>query len=85
MAHDSAAITIKNFAYHVDGTVMPGATVRVTNDDSTAHTVTADTSGGFDVTVDPGTSATLTAPRAPGTYKFHCDFHSDMHGTLIVK
>jgi plastocyanin len=25
------------------------------------------------------------AARAPGTYKFHCDFHSDMHGTLIVK
>ena len=84
-AHDVAAITIKNFAFHVSGAVMPGATVRITNDDTTAHTVTADSGDAFDVTVDPGASARLTAPRTAGSYKFHCNFHSDMHGTLTVK
>jgi plastocyanin len=83
--HSVAMITIKNFAFHISGTVMPGATVHVTNDDSTAHTVTSDSGNAFDVTVDPGKSATLTAPHARGGYKFHCNFHSDMHGTLVVK
>jgi plastocyanin len=37
------------------------------------------------VTVGPGDSATFTAPNKPGNYKFHCTFHSNMHGTLVVK
>jgi plastocyanin len=84
-AHDAASITIKNFAFHVSGTVMPAATVRITNDDSIAHTVTADSGHAFDVTIAPSKSATLTAPRKTGTYKFHCNFHSDMHGTLTIR
>ena len=28
---------------------------------------------------------TFTAPAAPGSYKFHCAYHSNMHGTLVVK
>jgi plastocyanin len=83
-AHAAASITIKNFAYRVTGTVRPGATVSVTNDDSTTHTVTADSGHGFDVTVEPGKTAMFTAPHTPGSYKFHCDFHADMHGTITV-
>ena len=79
-------MTIKNFAYRVPARVSPGARVRVMNLDQITHTVTADRSDGlFNVTVDPGSSATFTAPGKPGAYKFHCNFHSDMHGTLVVK
>lgn len=80
----AASIAIKNFAYTVSGPVHAGSTVKVTNQDSTAHTVTADSGGAFDVTVQPGKTETLTAPSQPGTYKFHCTFHSNMHASLTV-
>ena len=31
-----------------------------------------------------GKTATFTAPAKAGTYKFHCNIHSQMHGTLTV-
>lgn len=81
----SGTITIKNFAYQGPGTVAPGAKITVTNQDSEAHTVTADTGGAFNVTVPAGGSATFTAPTAPGSYAFHCNFHGNMHGSLVVQ
>lgn len=82
----SAAITIKNFAYGPALEVPAGSTVTVTNADSAAHTVTADQGGAFDVTVKgSGGTATFTAPATPGTYTYHCTYHPNMHGTLVVK
>lgn len=80
----AATVTIKDFAFDGPSSVAPGATVKVTNQDAEAHTLTADGAGGFDVRIDPGASATFTAPTKPGSYPFHCDYHSDMHGTLTV-
>ncbi len=78
----TAQITIdSNFKFHPT-TVKAGSTVTVKNDASVTHTVTQD-GGGFDVTIDGGQTATFTAPAA-GTYKFHCNIHSFMHGTLTV-
>jgi plastocyanin len=80
------AITIKNFAYGDPITVSPGATVTVTNRDSADHTVTADQGQAFDAVAKAlGGTATFTAPSQPGTYAFHCTYHPNMHGTLIVK
>ncbi|MGN6608989.1 MAG: cupredoxin domain-containing protein [Jatrophihabitans sp.] len=78
-------ITIKDFAYGVPASVRPGSVVRVTNSDQVAHTVTADQGSAFDAAVDPGGSATFKAPNKPGRYKFHCTYHSNMHGTLVVR
>jgi plastocyanin len=65
--------------------VKAGATVTVKNDTAAQHTVSADTTaGGFDVTVDPGKTTTLTGPSKPGSYKFHCNIHTYMMGTLTV-
>jgi plastocyanin len=86
-APSSAAvvITVKDFAYQVPATVAAGSTVMVMNLDRVAHTVTADTSGSlFDVNIDAGGSASFTAPTQPGTYSFHCVYHGNMHGTLVV-
>lgn len=81
----SATISIKDFAYKGPGTVEAGSAIMIKNEDSEAHTVTADDSkSGFDVKVLPGKTVMLTAPDAPGTYKFHCTFHANMHGTLTV-
>jgi plastocyanin len=65
--------------------VKAGAPVTVKNLTTAQHTVTADTTaGGFDLTVDPGKTATFTAPAKPGAYGFHCNIHTYMMGTLTV-
>ena len=46
--------------------------------------VTADGAAEFDVKIDPGRSATFTAPTRPGSHPYHCTFHRNMHGTLKV-
>ena len=61
-----------------------GATVTITNKDQVTHTVTSDDGTSFNVTVPGGKTATITAPTKAGTYKFHCNIHSPMHGTLVV-
>jgi plastocyanin len=77
-------ITIKDFTFNGPSSVKPGASVMVTNQDTEAHTLTADNAGGFSVKVDPGKSIAFTAPNKPGSYPYHCDFHSNMQGTLNV-
>jgi len=80
-----AMITIKDFAFKGPSSVKPGAQVMVMNSDAETHSVTSDTSGLFDVNVEAGATGTLTAPTKPGSYPYHCTFHSTMHGTLVVK
>jgi plastocyanin len=80
----AATITIKAFGYKVSGAAAAGSMIEVRNDDPEAHTVTADENKAFDVTIQGGKTAMLKAPSKAGTYKFHCTFHSNMHGALTV-
>ncbi|MDQ6849773.1 MAG: cupredoxin domain-containing protein [Actinomycetota bacterium] len=68
----------------MSGHIRPGQKIMVHNEDSQAHTVTADQAGSFDVTVPASATVMLTAPSKAGSYKYHCNFHSNMHGTLTV-
>jgi plastocyanin len=77
-------ITIKDFGYTTPASVSPGATILVRNQDDTEHTVTADSGNAFDDQAPTGNS-TFKAPTKPGSYPFHCTFHPEMHGTLVVK
>ena len=82
----SSAITISNFKFS-PGTlrVQHGADIKVANDDSTAHTVTADDGHSFGSgNVDSGASATIQAPAA-GSYSYHCTIHPFMKGKLVVQ
>jgi plastocyanin len=80
----SADITISGTAFSDVKPVKAGATVTVKNEDGFAHTVTAD-NGEFNTNnIDGGKTVTFTAPSTPGSYKFHCNIHSSMHGTLTV-
>jgi len=81
----SAVITMQNTAFKVAGPVKAGATVNIKNNDSFTHTVTSDDGTSFNVSVDGGKTATITAPSKAGTYKFHCNIHSNMHATLTVQ
>ena len=79
---DDAVITITNFEYQVPDSVPAGTTVMVVNEDSQAHTVTAQ--GVFDVNVAPGATGEFTAPDEAGNYDFICTFHGSMRATLVV-
>jgi plastocyanin len=79
-----AILQIKSFKFN-GPQVAPGTTITVKNFDEAAHTVTSDTSGVFDSgNVDQGSPVTFKAPAKAGTYTFHCNYHSFMHGTLTV-
>jgi plastocyanin len=81
---DEAYIQIKSFTFTPPESVKAGSKVEVRNDDSTAHTVTAD-DGSFDTKdVSAGGEASFTAPSTPGTYKFHCSIHPSMTSELVV-
>ena len=81
----TVVITITNFAYQGPDSVTPGSTVTVKNEDSQAHTVTSDQAGLFDAVVPGGGNVVFTAPTTAGSYAYHCTYHSNMHGTLVVK
>src|SRR5262249_58391933 len=74
----ACAIEIRDFAFHPDQTeIAVGTTVTWTNNDTTAHTVTAD-DGSFDSgPLDPGKSFSHTFDKA-GTFAYHCKIHPSM-------
>lgn len=80
-----ATLTIEGMAFGEPLTVAPGTEITIANNDSAEHSVTSDTAGAFDVEVDGHEKKTLTAPTQPGEYPFHCKYHPNMKGTLIVK
>lgn len=84
-AAQPAVITISKFAYAVPESVSPGAMITVMNKDEEAHTVTADSGDAFDDKATAGASTQFKAPTKPGSYPFHCTYHSNMHGVLVVK
>jgi plastocyanin len=79
-----ATISIKNFMFGDPITVKAGATVTVKNTDATTHTLASDDKAFDTGNINGGASATFVAPAKAGTYKFHCNIHDYMHGSIIV-
>jgi plastocyanin len=78
-------ITIRNFAYAPPTLhVAVGATITVRNVDSTTHTVTARAKSFDTGDLDAGATATITIDR-PGTYRYYCDIHNYMTGTIDAR
>lgn len=77
-------VTIKGFAYNpATLTVKVGTTVKWTNNDSVAHTVTSDT-GLFDSgELASGDTYSFTFTQA-GTFVYHCAMHPSMVALIIV-
>lgn len=64
--------------------VPQNSTVTITNDDTTAHTATAN-DGSFDTgVIQPGQSATITVTQT-GDIPFHCTIHPNMIGVIHVE
>ena len=78
-----ADLTIVDFSFSpADLSVTEGQTISVTNIGESSHTFTTD-DGAIDETIGAGETVdiTLTGVASGG---FHCDFHSQMTGTLTV-
>jgi plastocyanin len=80
------SITISNFMFQpMSLTVAPGSMVKVTNKDSAAHTLTA-TAGQFNTgNITQNETKSFRAPTKPGTYKYICNIHQYMMGSIVVK
>lgn len=79
------AVSIANFAYDPTPlTVNVGDTVTWTNNDSTAHTVTSSDGSIQSGTLQPGQSFSFTFTTA-GTFDYHCEFHANMSGQVVVQ
>ncbi len=80
------ALTIKNFEYSSKSvTVAKGSTVAWKNLDVANHTVTFDSGAKRDLgSQSKGATKSMRFAKA-GTFAYHCDFHPNMHGTVIVR
>jgi len=79
------AVSIVNFAYDPNPTtVAVGDTVTWTNNDGVPHTVTANDGSFQSGTLQPGASFSFTF-TAPGSFDYHCEFHANMSGQVVVQ
>jgi plastocyanin len=80
------SITISNFMFSpMTLTVSPGTTISVTNKDSVTHTLSA-TGNQFNTgDITENQTKSFKAPSTSGTYRYICDIHQFMMGTIIVK
>jgi len=77
-------ITIVDFSYNPNNVTVPvGTKVIWTNNGPSEHTVTSDTSVFNSGTIAVGHKWNFTFNVA-GSYPYHCAFHSNMHGIVIV-
>jgi plastocyanin len=68
-----------------DASVAAGGKVTVTNRGQAPHTMTLDDVDLDTGNIDPGATAELTAPDAPGSYSYRCAVHPGrMRGVLVV-
>jgi plastocyanin len=79
-------VGVKEFAFDpADASVAPGGKVTVRNGGKLPHTLTLDDVSLDSGTINPGTSATITAPDKPGSYSYRCTVHpARMRGVLVV-
>ena len=80
------AVTISEYEYSpAELTVPVGTVVKITNKDSTPHTVTSKESGVFESgPIDTDKSGEIKLEKA-GTYAYYCAFHPFMKGTITVE
>ncbi len=78
-------VTIKDDAFSpAQLTISSGQTVTFVNKDDDAHTVTSST-GDFDSKGMDTSGVWRHTFTKPGTYKYFCELHPFMKGTIVVK
>ena len=78
------ALSIANMSFGPSAiTVKAGTTVTWTNNDNTAHTVTADDNSFDSGNLNKGATFSHTFATA-GTFHYHCTYHPMMTGTVTA-
>jgi len=78
-------VTISDTGYIPgDMVVAPGQAVLFTNKGVNVHNVTADAGAFASPDLSKGGTFNLTAPATPGTYAYHCTFHVNLRGSVVV-
>jgi plastocyanin len=79
------AVVIKSFAFHPPRmSAASGSVIKITNDDGVTHTLSA-RDGSFN-TGDLGSGKTATiALQNAGTFRYFCQIHNFMTGTMVVR
>ncbi len=84
-ANSGNTISIVNMSFSpANLTVVAGTTVKWTNNDGMAHTVTSD-NGSFDSGNIAGGASFSKTFSTVGTFPYHCTIHPGMTGTITVK
>ncbi len=84
-ATSTPTVTIKDDAYApAQVSISAGQTVTFVNNDDDAHTVTS-TVGDFDSKGLDTSGVWQHTFTKPGTYKYFCELHPFMKGTIVVK
>jgi len=86
---DGKVVTVKEISsrYHFvpnDVTIGVGQSVTWTNDSDAPHTVTSDSGGFLDGSLNPGGADYAPVFTTVGDYAYHCNVHSYMHGVVHV-
>ena len=87
--NDDAAVSIRTFQFVADTVhVKAGTRVVWTNNDEIEHTITSgtpdDTTGPFHGVVSKRGATYSAVLHEPGTFRYFCDRHRFMTGTVIV-
>ena len=83
--NNSTKVSIQNFSFSVASlSIASGATVTWTNNDATAHTVTADDGTFNSGNIAPGQTFSRTF-TSTGTFAYHCSIHPMMKAAVVVK
>jgi plastocyanin len=80
-----ADVTIDGFAFSSGAVVKAGDEIVVENKDDVTHTFTSDDDAWESVEIPGGETKTVTAPSEAGDYKFHCEIHKSMTGSLTIE
>jgi plastocyanin len=80
-----AVVNVSNFSFSPSTLTVKAGTTVTFKGVSGDHTVTSDAGSPmeFDQGISQGSTITITFAN-PGTYKYHCSIHAQMHGTIVV-
>jgi plastocyanin len=84
-ADAGADVTIDGFSFSEGATVAASAEIVVDNKDGVTHTFTSDDDAWESIEIGGDSESKTAGPAEPGEYKFHCEIHKSMTGTLTVE
>jgi plastocyanin len=82
---DPNTIVISGMSYTpASKTITAGTTITWKNNDGVVHSSTSNT-GVWDTGAIPAGGSRTATFNTPGTFPYHCTYHSGMSGTIVVQ